>query len=73
MNPEITNTPTEPIASESLAPNEVGEIAADQPQSTDDENNVKSNPAMKSSMKPAIKPADIIDFDDITSGRFDDE
>jgi 23S rRNA pseudouridine2605 synthase len=73
MNPEITNTPTEPIASESLAPNEVGEIAADQPQSTDDENNVKSNPAMKSSMKPAVKPADIIDFDDITSGRFDDE
>jgi 23S rRNA pseudouridine2605 synthase len=73
MNPEITNTPTEPIASESLAPNEVGEIAADQPQSTDDENNVKSNPAMKSSTKPAIKPADIIDFDDITSGRFDDE
>ncbi|MEQ1534489.1 MAG: pseudouridine synthase [Burkholderiaceae bacterium] len=65
MNPEITNTPTEPIAAESLAPNEVGEIAADQQQSTDGENNIKS--------KPVTKPADIIDFDDITSGRFDDE
>ena len=68
MNPEITETPTEPI--EPLQPNDIGEIAAaemaaDQPQSMDGENSAKS--------KPATKSADIIDFDDITSGRFDDE
>ncbi len=76
MNPEITNTPNEPIETVvSSVPNEVGEIAstdmgsvgtaADQPPSLDGENSVKSQPATKS--------ADIIDFDDITSGRFDDE
>ncbi|MEN9982876.1 MAG: hypothetical protein RI918_845, partial [Pseudomonadota bacterium] len=67
MNPEISNTPTE---SESIEPNRMGDVAAadiatDQPQSMDGENNVKN--------KPATKPADIIDFDDITSGRFDEE
>ncbi len=67
MNPEISNTPTE---SESIEPNQMGEVAAadkaiDQPQSMDGESSVKS--------QAAIKPADIIDFDDITSGRFDEE
>ncbi len=69
MNPEITNTPTELTAAASPAPNAIGEIAADQSQDLDGENNVKNNPEMK----PGVKPADIIDFDDITSGRFDDE
>jgi 23S rRNA pseudouridine2605 synthase len=71
MNPEISNTPTE---SESIEPNHIGEhlgevaatdVATDQQQSMDGENSVKSQAAPKS--------ADIIDFDDITSGRFDDE
>ena len=67
MNPEISNTPTE---SESIEPNQMGEVAAadiatDQPQSMDGESSVKS--------QAAIKPADTIDFDDITSGRFDEE
>ena len=69
MNPEITNTPTELTAAASPAPNAIGEVAADQSQDLDGENNVKNNPEMK----PGVKPADIIHFDDITSGRFDDE
>jgi 23S rRNA pseudouridine2605 synthase len=63
MNPEITNTP--------IVSNEMGETAAaDQPQTTQtqtaDVENVAQNVATP-------KSADIIDFEDITSGRFDDE
>ena len=63
MNPEITNTP--------IVSNEMGETAAgDQPQitqaQTSDGENIAKNIAV-------TKSTDIIDFEDITSGRFDDE
>ena len=58
MNPEIPNTP--------IVPQEIGEIAAVEPSPTDAaQRNEKSATATKS--------ADIIDFEDVTSGRFDDE
>ena len=58
MNPEIPNNP--------IVPHEIGEIAAVEPSPTDAaQSNEKSATATKS--------ADIIDFEDITSGRFDDE
>ena len=58
MNPEIPNTP--------IVSNEMGEIAAVEQTHTD---------AAGSNEKSAVatKSADIIDFEDITSGRFDDE
>jgi 23S rRNA pseudouridine2605 synthase len=70
MNPETTNTPNEPIEGvESSMPNEVGKSAVVEMNAVqsnlDGENQVKSRSVTKS--------ADIIDFDDITSGRFDDE
>ena len=58
MNPEIPNTPT--------VPHEIGEIAAVEPSPADAAKNNEKIAA-------ATKPADIIDFEDITSGRFDDE
>jgi len=58
MNPEIPNNP--------IVPHEIGEIAAVEPSPTDAaQSNEKSATATKS--------ADIIDFEDVTSGRFDDE
>ncbi len=63
MNPEITNTP--------IVSNEIGETAAvdqlqtAQVQTTENESIAKNLAVTKS--------ADIIDFEDITSGRFDDE
>lgn len=58
MNPEIPNNP--------IVPHEIGEIAAVEPSPTDAaQRNEKSATATKS--------ADIIDFEDVTSGRFDDE
>jgi 23S rRNA pseudouridine2605 synthase len=58
MNPEIPNNP--------IVPHEIGEIAAVEPSPTDAaQRNEKSAAATKS--------ADIIDFEDVTSGRFDDE
>jgi 23S rRNA pseudouridine2605 synthase len=58
MNPEIPNTP--------IVSHEMGEIAAVEQTHTDAaQSNEKSASAPKS--------ADIIDFEDITSGRFDDE
>lgn len=58
MNPEIPNNP--------IVPHEIGEIAAVEPSPTDAaQRNEKSAAATKS--------ADMIDFEDVTSGRFDDE
>lgn len=58
MNPEIPNKP--------IVPHEIGGIAAVEPSPTDAaQRNEKSATATKS--------ADIIDFEDVTSGRFDDE
>ena len=58
MNPEIPNTP--------IVPHEISEIAAVEPSPT--------NAAQNNEKIAAVtKPADIIDFEDITSGRFDDE
>jgi len=58
MNPEIPNNP--------IVSHEIGEIAAVEPSPTDAaQRNEKSATATKS--------ADIIDFEDVTSGRFDDE
>ena len=58
MNPQIPNNP--------IVPHEIGEIAAVEPSPTDAaQRNEKSATATKS--------ADIIDFEDVTSGRFDDE
>jgi 23S rRNA pseudouridine2605 synthase len=64
MNPEITNTPNEPVEPIETAEQNV-EGSSDQSSSLDADNQVTS--------QPAVKSADIIDFDDITSGRFDDE
>ncbi len=58
MNPEIPNNP--------IVPHEIGEIAAVEPSPTDAAQRNEKNAA-------ATKSADIIDFEDVTSGRFDDE
>ena len=66
MNLEITNTSNEPVEPiKTSLPIEIGETASDQSPSMVVENNEKA--------KSVTKSAEIIDFDDITSGRFDDE
>jgi 23S rRNA pseudouridine2605 synthase len=68
MNSEITNTP--------IVSNEIGEPAAvQQPQAAQEQHTQAATTDAESAAKnpAATKAADIIDFEDITSGRFDDE
>jgi 23S rRNA pseudouridine2605 synthase len=65
MNSETTNTSTEPTESDELSSVVVADSAIDQLQSVEGENDTIS--------KVVTKSADTIDFDDITSGRFDEE
>jgi 23S rRNA pseudouridine2605 synthase len=58
MNPEIPNTP--------IVPNEIGDITVVEQTATEADQSNEKNAA-------ATKLTDIIDFEDITSGRFDDE
>jgi 23S rRNA pseudouridine2605 synthase len=58
MNPEIPNTP--------IVPNEIGDITVVEQTATETDQSNEKNAA-------ATKLTDIIDFEDITSGRFDDE
>jgi len=65
MNSEINNIPTESIKLNEMGDVAAADIATDHLQRTDGENKIKS--------KPATKSADIIHFEDITPGRFDEE
>ncbi|MEY4427118.1 MAG: hypothetical protein RL535_1416 [Pseudomonadota bacterium] len=65
MNSETTNTSTEPTESDELSSVVVADSGIDQLQSVEGESDTIS--------KVATKSADTIDFDDITSGRFDEE
>lgn len=65
MNSETSNTSTESIESNQMGDIAAADMTTDQPQSIEGDSNTKS--------KSATKSADIIDFDDITSGRFDEE